>query len=118
MPNPMPSKTPAAMAKMFLSAPPTSTPTTSVLAYTRMYWHANSRAASRAVSRSARVTHALIFDGAAPAEAMTRPVGCISMSSLAKDGPDTKAMDGVRPSAAGIRSFIISSVSACRPCTC
>mmetsp|Transcript_8691 Transcript_8691/g.29859 ORF Transcript_8691/g.29859 Transcript_8691/m.29859 type:complete len:388 (+) Transcript_8691:110-1273(+) len=101
-PRPMPSATPARMAITFFSAPPTWTPMTSSLGYTRMVGPENRCASLRLIMMSLL--------------ASTAPLGVFVMMSWAKVGPDRKATGcpGL-PSALGMISCIISRVSVCRP---
>src|SRR5919106_573414 len=77
-PSPSPSTMPAATAITFLSAPPSSTPTTSVCVYTRKCPHENARCARRATPSC----------GAAA----TTAVGCPWCTSRANDGPESTAI--------------------------
>mmetsp|Transcript_36970 Transcript_36970/g.52226 ORF Transcript_36970/g.52226 Transcript_36970/m.52226 type:complete len:238 (-) Transcript_36970:798-1511(-) len=77
VPSPRPSHIPAASAMTFLTAPPISTPMTSLLVKTRKLSSESSSARSLANNSSS--------------EATTTAVATPSQISLAKDGPDKKA---------------------------
>mmetsp|Transcript_7821 Transcript_7821/g.11174 ORF Transcript_7821/g.11174 Transcript_7821/m.11174 type:complete len:200 (-) Transcript_7821:484-1083(-) len=77
VPRPNPSHIPAANAMTFLTAPPISTPMTSLVVNTRKLSDDMRSARSSASSRSS--------------EAMTTAVATPSHISLAKDGPERKA---------------------------
>ena len=72
-PSPSPSHTPAAIAIIFFSAPPSSTPTTSSFVYTRNRGSLNSRCT--------------VSTSAASFEAIVIAVGSPRATSLANDGP-------------------------------
>ena len=76
--KPSPSLTPAARAITFFNAPPTSIPTTSWLVYTRKYSVLNSSCTLDATAKSSAAT--------------ATAVGCSAATSLAKDGPERKAL--------------------------
>mmetsp|Transcript_14608 Transcript_14608/g.33588 ORF Transcript_14608/g.33588 Transcript_14608/m.33588 type:complete len:400 (-) Transcript_14608:213-1412(-) len=102
MPRPRPSATPARMAMTFFRAPPTCTPITSSLGYTRIVGPLN-RCASFLLMRMSWL-------------ASTAPLGVLDMMSWAKVGPERKATGWFfRPSAFGMISCIISRVSVCKP---
>mmetsp|Transcript_4821 Transcript_4821/g.7503 ORF Transcript_4821/g.7503 Transcript_4821/m.7503 type:complete len:226 (-) Transcript_4821:1102-1779(-) len=97
LPNSNPCSAPAPMAKTFLSAPPASTPITSVERYTRKVGEC------RNVCR--RFARALSLD------ATTTAVGRDWITSRAKDGPERKAVGwSGRPKARGMMSDMSSRV--------
>mmetsp|Transcript_44528 Transcript_44528/g.139673 ORF Transcript_44528/g.139673 Transcript_44528/m.139673 type:complete len:213 (+) Transcript_44528:260-898(+) len=90
MPRPRPSIMPAPMASGFLRAPPSWTPTTSVVLYTRNHRLDSKRWMRSALSNSVQAT--------------TTAVGCCVIISLAKDGPERYATHWSRPMASAMAS--------------
>src|SRR5258708_2516272 len=100
-PRPRPSRMPVASAMTFFSAPPSSTPMTSVDEYTRNCGVEKICCASRAIS--------------SVSAAATTAVGWPLKTSCAKDGPDTTAI-GVPDSRASLNtSLIVASRSGSSP---
>ena len=99
-PSPSPSTTPAAIAMMFFSAPPISTPATSSLPYRRKYGPRNSACTSSVAAR---------FDDAA-----STAVGSCCATSDAKLGPE-RTTTGCAPTSCSMTSDIRSSVPPSRP---
>src|ERR1017187_4993261 len=95
-PKSIPNRTPAAMATMFFKAPPSSTPMTSSLVYTRKLGSLNSRCTRAASSLSD--------------EAMVMAVGSPFATSLANVGPLMAPIRGTKPLAAPLNSWVITSV--------
>ncbi len=99
-PKPIPSAMPTASAMTFLTAPPSSTPTTSVWVYGRKYGAEHAAATCSATSASVQAT--------------TVAVGCRAAISLARFGPDTTAM---RPGDLPVTSAITSLMRRSEPCS-
>ena len=99
-PSPSPSTTPAAIAMMFFSAPPISTPTTSSLPYSRKYGPRNSR------------LHELDRRGVAATRRGPRSAAA-ARPRRAKLGPDSTTTGCA---AAGfLRDHLATCAAACRP---
>ena len=102
-PSPSPSHAPAAIAMTFFTAPPSSTPVTSTLVYSRNVGPENSSCTLAVSSRSA--------------EAITTAVGSLLATSRANEGPESAATPGVNftETTCAMSSVIRSRVLSSRP---
>ena len=100
-PSPSPSTIPAAMATTFFSAPPISTPITSLVTFTRSVGEAKTCCTNLACLSSS--------------DAATRLVGRPSITSLAKLGPDSATRGWSSPSALSRTSCMVRQEVTSRP---
>ena len=100
-PSPMPSLTPQQRASTFFSAAPSSTPSTSLLVYTRNLGLMNTSCTSSAAAISL--------------EAATQPVGALRPTSSAWEGPERAATRPLPPSSSSMTWVMHRAVSRSTP---